>query len=229
VGDAWPGGWAAVDCTADSFDAPDPALLAGVIVTGSPARIADQAPWMMRVQEALRELVALHVPVLGICFGHQLLGMALGGTSGPNPLGREIGTVLLSSSSRSRGDPLFGAAPPSYPVSMTHLDVVLELPPESVVLGSTERDRHAAVRFGEHAWGVQFHPEMDFEIVAAYIQARAEALRSEGLDPERLLALCRDTPEAAELLRRFAKGAARAGGGRRRRSESPEAPPPSAV
>ncbi|HEX5420384.1 MAG TPA: glutamine amidotransferase [Gammaproteobacteria bacterium] len=214
VGEAWPGAWSAADITTNSFVSPEPAQLAGVIVTGSPARIADQAPWMVRVQQALRELVAERVPVLGICFGHQLLGMALGGSCGPNPLGREIGSVRLRSysrsSSRSLDDPLFSAAPQSFLVSMTHLDAVLELPPGAAVLGATDLDRHAAVRFGEHAWGVQFHPEMGAEIIGAYIDARRDALRSEGLDPQRLLADCADTPEATELLRGFARRLRRA-------------------
>ncbi|HEU4618993.1 MAG TPA: glutamine amidotransferase [Gammaproteobacteria bacterium] len=202
VGGAWPGPWLVADVTAP--DAAPTDRVAGVVVTGSPARIADQTEWMRRAQARLADLVARRVPVLGICFGHQMLAVALGGRSGPNPAGREIGTVLVR---RRRPDELLGGgnAPRSFYASTTHLDTLLELPPGAEALADTERDRYAAVRFGPRAWGLQFHPEMDGDVVARYIGARAEALRAEGLDPDALLADCRDTPESAELLRRFAR------------------------
>jgi GMP synthase (glutamine-hydrolysing) len=210
VAEAWPGPWNVLDVTDPGAVLPEPDRLAGVIVTGSPARIADQTPWMRRAQESLRSLVAHNVPVLGICFGHQLLAVALGGRSGPNTRGREIGTVLVS---WERPDAVLGDMPPRFHASATHLDTVLELPPGAESLASTSLDRYAAVRFGPRAWGVQFHPEMDGAAAARYVAARPEALRAEGLDPDALLAACRDTPASAELLRRFARVCA-AGSGR---------------
>jgi GMP synthase (glutamine-hydrolysing) len=200
VAGSFEGPWTEVDCVHAPEALPSPDQVAGVIITGSAARVADQSPWMLRVQEALRELVARRVPTFGICFGHQLLGMALGGRSGPNPAGREIGTVELR---LTGGDPLFGDAPRRFPVSMTHLDSVLELPPGAVPLGSTERERYAAIRFGAAAWGVQFHPELDDEVIGHYIASRTDALRTEGFDPEELLAARRPTPDSADILRRF--------------------------
>jgi GMP synthase (glutamine-hydrolysing) len=87
---------------------------------------------------------------------------------------------------------------------------VLDLPPGAAVLADTDRDRCAAVRFAPRVWGVQFHPEMDADVVARYLVARADRLRAEGLDPDALLAACRDTPESAELLKRFARVCAEA-------------------
>jgi GMP synthase (glutamine-hydrolysing) len=167
---------------------------------------------MRRTQTALRHLAAHDVPVLGICFGHQLLAVALGGRSGPNPCGREIGTVGFAL--ESRDDVLFRGAPPSFPVSMTHLDTVLELPPGAAALGSTDLDRYAAIRFADRVWGVQFHPEMGADIIGAYVAARRDALRGEGLDPDALLGGGRDTPAAAALLPRFAALAAGCARGR---------------
>lgn len=205
VGAAWGGPWSVVDAVDEAVPLPEPDDVAGVIVTGSPARIAEQRPWMRRVQHALRRLVDAEVPVLGICFGHQLLGQALGGQSGPNPLGREIGTVELETLADG------ALLPPSrrIPVSMTHLDVVLSLPPGAQPLAATALDRYAAVRFGRRAWGVQFHPEFDAAVMRDYLAALRDALMSEGFDPDALVAACRDTPEAATILRRFAAHAAR--------------------
>lgn len=201
VAEAWDGPWLEVDCV--SRDAlPEPDQVAGVIVTGSSARVADQSPWMLRVQAQLRTCVSRNVPVFGICFGHQLLGMALGGLSGPNPRGREIGTVTLTTAG---DDPLFDGVPPAFSVSMTHLDSVLDLPPGAVSRGFTELERHAVIRFADNAWGVQFHPEMDGDVIGDYVAARREVLLHEGLDPDHLLAARADTPHSAALLRRFAE------------------------
>lgn len=200
TGEAWPGEWSTVDVTDERAHLPGADEVAGVIITGSPARIADQRPWMRRTQSAVVGLVERAVPVLGICFGHQLLGMALGGRSGPNPRGREIGTVMLSV---LREDPIV-AGPASFPVSMTHLDVVQELPPGARVLAATKLDPYAAIRFAQNAWGVQFHPEMDGAIVADYIEALRDKLVAEGIDADALLASCSDTPDAAKVLERFA-------------------------
>lgn len=199
VGDVWDGPWLEVDCVS-STALPPPDRMAGVIVTGSPARVGDQSPWMLRVQAQLRVCVAQNVPVFGICFGHQLLGMALGGRVGPNPRGREIGTSRLTIVG---SDPLLDGAPTTFPVSTTHLDSVLELPPGAVLRGYTEIERHAMVRFADNAWGVQFHPEMGADVIGDYIDARREALLQEGLDPDRLMANRAETPQSAGLLRRF--------------------------
>lgn len=202
VGDAWGGPWQELDCVDEPCAFPAPAQVAGVIVTGSPARIADQSPWMLALQARLRSFVVQQVPIFGICFGHQLLGAALGGRSGPNPRGREIGTVPMT---LQAADPLFGAEPRSFAVAMTHLDSVLELPAGAVSLGSTDLERHAAVRFATNTWGVQFHPELDAEVVGDYVASRREALLGEGLDPDALLRARAETPESADLLRRFAR------------------------
>jgi GMP synthase (glutamine-hydrolysing) len=50
-----------------------------VIVTGSSSSVTERAPWMLRLEGWLRDAVTKETPVLGVCFGHQLLGSALGG------------------------------------------------------------------------------------------------------------------------------------------------------
>lgn len=209
VGAAWQGPWSVVDCTADEPSAagaplPRPSQVAGVIVTGSASHVAEQAPWMLRAQAGLAELVACAVPTLGICFGHQLLGIALGGRSGTNPRGREMGVVRmrLGASDPVLGD---GAHASGYDVVMTHLDSVLELPPGAASLAETSGERHAAIRFGERAWGVQFHPEMDAEIIGCYVNARRGALAAEGRDADAILKGLRDSRESSGVLHRFVR------------------------
>jgi GMP synthase (glutamine-hydrolysing) len=88
---------------------PAPAQIAGVVVTGSPAMVTDRADWSERTAAWLAQLVEEEVPVLGICYGHQLLAHALGGTVGRHPQGIEIGTVTVECADAARGDALLGA------------------------------------------------------------------------------------------------------------------------
>lgn len=191
--------WRDVDLR-DGSPLPDPSAIAGVVVTGSSASVTERAPWMLRVEEYLRTLVERRVPTFGICFGHQLLGQALGGEVVKNPLGREIGTVELDVVGE---DPLIDGAPPRFTVNATHVDTVFTLPPGARLLARTEREPHAMVRFGEAAWGVQFHPEMDAEVVRNYLAERRDVVAREGLDPDRLLAAAGDADAGRAVLVRF--------------------------
>ena len=87
----------------------------------------------------------------------------------------------------------------------THVEAVLELPAGARLLASSPGDPHQAFAVGDHAWGVQFHPEFDADVVRAYLEARRDAVRAEGLDPDALLRGASDSPHGAALLRRFAR------------------------
>lgn len=76
---------------------PPPDRIDGVVVTGSPAMVSERADWSERAARWLAGVVREDaVPVLGLCYGHQLLAHALGGVVGPNPHGREMGTVEVA-------------------------------------------------------------------------------------------------------------------------------------
>jgi len=198
LGGAWDGPFALLD--AEKGERPRVGELAGLVVTGSPASVTSRDAWILDAEESLRAFVASGAPTLGICFGHQLLAQSLGGNVVKNPRGREIGTVELEV---VESDALFGEAPRRLRVNMSHMDTAERLPDGARVLGRTRLDSNGAVRFGERAWGVQFHPEFDGGIVRGYIEARSELIASEGIDLESLLS--EDAPESAELLRRFAR------------------------
>jgi GMP synthase (glutamine-hydrolysing) len=179
---------------------PDPTELAGVVVSGSSASVTERAPWMLRAQQYLRALVHQRIPTLGICFGHQLLGQALGGEVIRNPRGREIGTVDFEIVGH---DPLLSSATAPFQVNATHVDTIRLLPEGARVLARTARECHAAVRFSEAAWGVQFHPEMDAGIAREHLNARRELLLQEGIDPDALLERTTDARAGASTLVRF--------------------------
>lgn len=190
--------WSTVDLRTGA-PLPEPSAIAGAIVTGSASSVTDREPWTLRGEEFLRQLMAAQVPVLGICYGHQMLGQALGGLVEKNPHGREIGTVQVE---QVESDPILGDTR-RYPINTTHVDAVTRLPPGARLLAKTTRDPNSAVRFGEHTWGVQFHPEFDAEVMRAYIETRRDLLLAENLDPDRMLREIVETPEGGQILQRF--------------------------
>lgn len=199
VATAWEGEVVEVD--ARSTETLPPASgFAGIIVTGSASSVTERAPWILRVEEYLARAVAEQQPVLGICFGHQLLGQALGGLVEKNPRGREMGTVGLEI---LVDDPLLDRSIKPALAHTTHVDSVTILPPGAQVLAKTELEPHAAVRFGERAWGVQFHPEFDERVMTEYVETRSQLLAHEGRDPAALLARITATEAGGLVLRRF--------------------------
>ncbi len=198
VGGAHDGPYVAVDARTG----PLPPLSADdvVIISGSSANVHQREPWMTTTEAWLREAVGRGTAALGLCFGHQLLAQALGGEVMPNPRGREIGTVTIE---RVADDPLFEGLEPRFAANACHVDTVSRLPSGAVVLARSERDPHQTLKFTPRCYGVQFHPEFDGEVIRGFIEARSDAMRSEGLDPDAAHAAAEDTPAARRLIENF--------------------------
>ena len=179
--------------------------LTGIVVTGSAFMVSHREDWSERAAAWLKRAVQRGIPVLGVCYGHQLLAHALGGKVGPNPAGRQIGTVTAQLEMCSQDDPLLGHLPRSFAVQASHSEAVLELPPGAERLAASPLDDNFVIRFAENAWGVQFHPEFSGPVMSEYIRCRADALQKEGLNPERLLENTTDTEEAKSILKKFAE------------------------
>jgi len=184
---------------------PMPETVDAVLVTGSDAMVSDREDWSEHTAAWLKTAIDKGVPVLGVCYGHQLLAYALGGQVGPNPRGRQIGTVEARLTSEGNNDPLLGSLPETFLAQTSHVEAVLELPAGSKRLASSPRDGNFAIRFADNAWGVQFHPEFSAPVMSEYIHHRADVLRHEGLNPNHLLERVKDTPQAHSTLTSFRK------------------------
>ncbi|KAF1686922.1 GMP synthase [Pseudoxanthomonas broegbernensis] len=181
--------------------------LAGVIVTGSAAFVTDRAEWSESTAGWLREAAQSGMPLLGICYGHQLLAHALGGQVDYNPAGRESGTVFIDLHPPAFEDPLFAAMPSRFAAHATHLQTVLRPPQGATVLARSEQDQCHAFRWGANAWGMQFHPEFATHHMRGYVNARADCLRRHGRCPRTVAREVSAAPQARQLLRRFVQHA----------------------
>ena len=135
--------------------------LAGVVVTGSSASVYDPDDWIAEAAGFVLGASSLGVPILGVCFGHQLVADALGGQVVRSPQGREMGTVTVALTAEGRADPLFEGLPDLLQVQESHQDVVVRLPPGAVRLAGNPHTSVQAFAVGAHVRAVQFHPEFD--------------------------------------------------------------------
>jgi GMP synthase (glutamine-hydrolysing) len=182
---------------------PLPGTLVGAIITGSPAMVTDQSEWMQSLAVWVRQAVREEIPVLGVCFGHQLLAQAMGGHVDYHPEGREIGTVAIELTEEGKRDALLGHLPERFTAHVTHAQSVIRLPANAVRLAANTYEAHQAFRVGECAWGVQFHPEFSAAIMRGYVDEHAAALHEQGRDVAALKAAIADTEAANALLKRF--------------------------
>jgi len=182
---------------------PEAESLAGVVITGSPVMISAKEDWSERTAGWLERTVQKGIPVLGVCYGHQMLAHALGGKAGPNPAGRQIGTVEAELIDTAKDDPLLGYLPSTFAAQTSHSEVVLELPQGAERLATSPLDNNFAIRFAENVWGVQFHPEFSAVVMSEYIRYRSNDIREEGLDPQQLQKRITETAEAKSVLKNF--------------------------
>ncbi len=124
--------------------------------------------WLLPTKALIATTAASGRPFLGVCLGHQLAAVALGGRVTPNPHGRARALLPLGATDAGLHDPLLSALAPGSPVLHWNNDVAVDLPPTAVRLATAPDGTVQAARFGPSAWGVQFHPEVDVEIVRGW-------------------------------------------------------------
>ncbi len=192
-----------IDPRAADTKLPSPSHYSAVIISGSASMVTERDPFAVRLAAWIPTVIRARVPLLGVCYGHQILAFATGGRVDYHERGIEVGTVPIRVESCAGVDPLFGALPTLFDAQASHLQTVTALPPGATRLASNDHDPNHAYRLNDRTWGVQFHPEFSADVMRAYFSARKADYERRALDVGRLLSSVRATPDAASLLRRF--------------------------
>jgi GMP synthase (glutamine-hydrolysing) len=185
-----------LDADLVEFDATDGHLpentdFDGVVVTGSRSSVYWDEPWIPPLVDYVAEAAEAGLPILGVCYGHQVLAEALGG----RVAGMDSFEIGYNTVYRRGDDELFDGISEEFTAFTTHGDTVVELPPTATLLAENEYGVHA-FRDG-HCWGVQFHPEYDADTAREVAEgkrhrigdARVDAIL-EKISPEAHAAAC---------------------------------------
>ena len=179
--------------------------VAAVIISGSPRDAWVDDSRNDRVLDVIDLCRTAGKPLLGVCFGHQLLGRALGAPVGRQPAGYELGNVEVSLTDEGVKCPLFAGLPHQLDVLESHQDAVLELPRGARLLATGTHTAVQAFDFAGHLLAVQFHPEMDPAILQFVWGEPRRALWRPKLnfDLDARLAGLHPTPAAARIFSNF--------------------------
>ena len=139
-----------------------------VVLGGEMAAWEDhRAPWLPELRDLVARTVDAGTPVLGVCLGGQVMTLACGGVVDRAPMS-EVGVYELDLLPAAADDPVFAVLPDRVPVAQYHGDAMLTAPVGAVLLASTRDCPIQAYRLGDRAWAVQFHPEVDAEILGSW-------------------------------------------------------------
>ncbi|HEY4946701.1 MAG TPA: type 1 glutamine amidotransferase [Acidimicrobiales bacterium] len=152
---------------------PDRGSIAGLVVMGGPMGVhdVDAHPWLAPERALIAEAVEDGVPVLGVCLGAQQLAAALGADVATGP-SAEVGLGHVELTAAGRRDPVLGPeygglAQTALPCVHWHQDT-FTIPDGAVHLAATRVFPHQAFRWGDRAYGIQFHVEVDRALADAW-------------------------------------------------------------
>ncbi|HWV20692.1 MAG TPA: type 1 glutamine amidotransferase [Devosia sp.] len=149
---------------------PDPAFIEGIVITGSPAGVYEDHAWLPPLRSFIRRAYAAKTPMLGVCFGHQIMADALGGEVKKSPKGWGLGRHTYRVTAR----PDFMAeAPKTLSVACSHQDQVLVPPAEAEVILASDFTPNAGLFYKSgKALSFQPHPEFLDDYALALVELR---------------------------------------------------------
>jgi GMP synthase-like glutamine amidotransferase len=153
-----------------------------IIIGGSIHSTYENLPWIKDLEQLIRGAEQKKIPLLGICFGHQIIAQALGGKVIKGHKGRESGIANINLTTHGQQDPLFTEVDTSFHTATSHADIVVELPNHDQIkpLASTSVYDYQALAIGNHVRTVQFHPEFDKENIKKLVSSRKEVFFKEN-------------------------------------------------
>ncbi|WP_158555062.1 glutamine amidotransferase-related protein [Fulvimarina endophytica] len=179
------------------------------LVTGSRYTAFDRLPWMLRLEAFLRDVMERGGPIVGICFGHQILAQAMGGEVRRANEGWGLGVHRYMLESRPDW---MGDAPDHFALSAVHQDQVTRIPEGASVVASSTFCPAGVLVYGDKALTIQAHPEFPKDYVADLV----EELAGDGIDGrtiddarDRLASLSTDSGMIADQIVAFLRKASR--------------------
>lgn len=157
-----------------------------LLVMGGPMSVNDSDPWIDKERQFVRHAIEAGIPVVGVCLGSQFMAKALGGQVRPGPR-LEIGPVPVTRTVEADADVVFGTFPRDFTVFQWHGEG-LTLPPGACTLASSEFYPVQAFRYGDRAYGLLFHLELEIEGVAALCRECVTDVQRAQTTTEALLA-----------------------------------------
>ena len=165
------------------------------LITGSPAGVYEDLPWIPPLLDFLRSAKG-KAKLVGICFGHQAMAQAWGGEVARSERGWAVGLQEYEIVAHPRW---MGADPPDrIAVPVSHQDRVMVAPADAEVLAHGAFSPFGMLAWGEDALSMQFHPEFEPDYARALIEARRARLP----DPDAAIASL-DAPDDRALVARW--------------------------
>jgi GMP synthase (glutamine-hydrolysing) len=182
-------GWSIVTCEIDETGSvPDAEEFDAIVAMGGPMSVNDELelPWLADEKRLIGDAVRAGVPYFGACLGVQLLAASLDAKvyAGPSP---EVGILPVELTDEGRVDPVLGSLDGQILTLQWHGDT-FDLPYDAVLLAGSEAYPHQAFRYGEHAYGIQFHIEVSAEMaeewarVPEYARSLEQTVGAHALD-----------------------------------------------
>lgn len=181
--------WAVVDM---EFPA-SPREADGWLITGSRHGAYEDLPFIRPLEALIRDAYEARIPLVGICFGHQIMAQALGGRVEKFSGGWAVGPQEYDFG----GDRLI--------LNAWHQDQVTELPPDAEVIARSETCEIAGLRYGDRAWSLQPHPEFDEQFLAGLMDTRGKGVVPDGLLQDARARLSTRPPDAPAIADRIAE------------------------
>ena len=147
------------------------------IITGSRYSVYDDINWIKSFSNTIKKAVDLKVPMLGICFGHQIICNALGATVKNNSMGWELGSSDVCLTKKGKESRLFNCFKSTFSVYQSHQDTVIDVPASVDILAQNKYGIQS-ISFNNTVFGVQFHPEFSFDVMSAYYSTRIKKINN---------------------------------------------------
>ena len=180
---------------------------AGIFLSGSPHGAYEDVPFINREHELIREADGLGIPMLGICFGHQILASAL---CGRDQVFRradcEVDYKWLDVAPEAARDPIAGEIGERVHMFVWHNDEVRAGHPDMQVLATSDLCPNQIFRFRDHkVWGIQGHPEVTREQAQMWFEDSRPRLEKDGVVVDDLKAAASDALPAKTMIHNFAR------------------------